>query len=830
MAKSIQRLFRPKVFRTSALAMAVALAATPGWAQPQDNRSGVIEEVIVTAQRVEESLQDTPVSVAAFSSEELEQLGVSEAGDVGRFTPNLEMRKQSASQDNYAIAIRGVASGETALAIDPTVGVYTDGVYIARSTGLAFDIVDLQRLEVLRGPQGTLFGRNTIGGAINIITQKPKGELALQQSFTYADRDYRKVRTTIDTDKFGDVAAKFSFLRSMKDGLWVSVYTGDDLGETSATALRLAVNWTPTDRVSVDYAYDKSDRESNASTQQLTQVRETYSAAAGGFNPFYGGAYYDAAEAADSPDRQGKLFIAMSGGDESSSDIDGHSVTVEWDWSDRSTVKSITSYREWKSLARGTDFGSFASPADGSLCPIAVYDITTGACGSPVPVGTLVSLFAAKRDSSQRQLSQEFQVVGTLLDERLSYNVGLYYFEEQAHEINPQTFVLPANVVAAGAESNGFFVGAHNTGKSVLLERPFFEYKTDNQSYAIYGQFTYNLMQDLDVTFGYRYTIDEKETTLTNELDSVVGDLLAAPPVIPAAAVKKTLVEDDTWENFNPSLIVDYRWNEMLSTYFKVATGYRSGGFNVRSSTSTAFREPFNEENIISYEIGWKSDLFDRRVRFNGALFHIDYEDRQIAQFEAGAGGASNTIVNAGEQKVDGFEFDVLYVPVTGLRILAGYSYLDVDVEEFITSKVDPVTGFPTNPGVNEDIAGNGSLDNTYAPQHSGMLAIEYEFAPWEIGQLMVRVDANYTDEISFHPQLNLFDESDDHYLINARATLSDIPVGGDGNFRIALWGKNLENKEYRDFGIDFGQLGFAIANYGELRSYGMDFIYEYNR
>ncbi|WP_372749057.1 TonB-dependent receptor [Litorivivens sp.] len=797
--------------RTSISVLAAVLSSTSLTvvAQPSDNRSKVIEEVIVTAQKVEESLQDTPVSVSAFGADDLAQIGVSEAKDVANFTPGLTMRKQSASQDNYAIGIRSVASGETALAIDPTVGIYQDGVYIARSTGAAFDIVDLKRIEVLRGPQGTLFGRNTIGGAINVITEKPKGEFAFRQAVSYGARDTRSYHTTVDTPAWGNVAAKMSVRTSKHDGQFESIYNGEQLGNGEAQAFRLAVNWVPSEAISVDYVYDKSDRESNTATTQISHVRSTYANPA---SPTYGGQYYVAAAAAASPDRQGKLYMTSSDSDETASDIDGHAVTVTWDWMENSTVKSISSYRDWTSLSRATQFGSF---------PVTfgtMYDLSGqfGPAFTPIPGGTLIPIFSAQRHSFQKQISQEFQVVGTLFDDYLKYNVGVYYFEEQADETNPQSFVLPTCVAASAVctPGNAAFTPAL-IGSSVLISRPAFAYATDNKSTAIYGQFTISPVADLDLTLGYRYTTDDKETTLTNGFGN--------PPAT------QTFVDDNDWSKFNPSFIADYRFSDEVSSYLRIATGYRSGGYNVRASTESDFRTPFDEENIVSYEIGVKSDLFDRKLRLNAAVYHTEYEDRQVAQFTAGSGGASTNIVNAGENVVDGFELEAVYLPFIGARVIATYGYIDVDHKEFITTKVNPVTGFPVGSS-NVDIAGNGALDNTYAPQHQGSLALEYTFAPKEWGQLTLRVDATYTDEISFHPQFNLYDESDDHHLVNARATITEIPAFMDGKLTVAAWGKNLENNEYRDFGIDFGQLGFAVVNWGELRSWGLDFIYEFNR
>lgn len=777
---------------SAALAAGATLAAGPVSAQKADNRSAEIEEVIVTAQKVEESLQDTPVSVAAFSQDDLEQIGVSEARDVAKYTPNLSMRKQTASQDNYAVAIRGVSSGETALAIDPTVGIYHDGVYIARSTGAAFDIVDLQRIEVLRGPQGTLFGRNTIGGAINIITQKPRGEFAFKQGVTYAARDSRRYHTTIDTPAIGNLAAKLSFLRTDYDGEYRSLYTGGQLGQGESNAVRFAVNWAPSESFSLDYTYDKSDRENNPNTQQLSFVRPGHVAAGGAITA-------QAAAYADS-DRISHLAVRNSDDDVAFSDIDGHSLTAEWVFSENLTVKSIASYREWDSGTVATDFGSFRSDGftvlDGSG---RFVPGSTPLAPAPIPAGVLVPMFDALRDSSQHQSSLEVQFIGNALGNSLNYIAGLYYFEEKADETNPQFFTLAGGNIGFPA------------GVDVHFGSPSFAYGTDNKSYAVFGQATYNVMTDMDVTLGLRYTEDEKETTLTNRFGATV----------------QTFTDDDSWTKFNPSLTVDYRWNEQISTYAKVATGYRSGGYNVRASSESDFRKPFDEEDIISYEIGWKSDLFNRSLRLNGAIFYLEYSDRQIAQFAAGSGGASTVIVNAGESNTTGLELEGIWQATQGLRVIASYGYLDLEYDEFITGEVNRVTGFPT--GVNRDISDVANT-NLYTPEHSASLAVEYEFAPWSFGQLRLRADAYYTDEISFHPQFDLYDESDEHHVLNARATLADIPMGNNGTLRLAAWGKNLENKEYRDFGIDFGSLGIVTNTYAPLRSWGLDIVYEFNR
>ncbi len=783
-------------------ALAVAMGSSPSIAQVADKRAASIEEVIVTARKVEESLQDTPVSVAAFSSADLEQLGASEARDVANFTPNLRMQKQSGSQDNYAMAIRGVSSGETALTIDPTVGVYMDGVYLARTTGLAFDIVDLKRIEVLRGPQGTLFGRNTIGGALNIITEKPTGEFAYKLAFGVGTRGYDRVLTSIDSPELGPVAMKFSYMKNTKERDLTSLYSGKPLGDSAGEAFRLAVRWSMSDSLALDYIYDKTDRENNANTQQLSHVRPIYADPNGAF---YGGRYYEQAAASASSERINVLPLVNTDPSETNSDIDGHTITLEWDLSEDLLVKSISNVREWQSKGRSTEFGAFPVESLGDVIDL------RGDTPTVTPVGTLVPLFSASRDNFHRQITQEFQLTGSLLDDRLNYTAGIYLFHEEATEVNPQQFVLPTAFIANAATGVPVPGPLGPAASATWLSAPF-AYDLENESQAVYGQFTYNIFTDFDVTVGLRYTKDQKESMLQNNLDG------SSDPV--------QVTSDDEWSNFSPSFSLDYRWSDQLSTYFRVANGYRSGGYNVRAQTSSAFSTPFDPEEITSYELGLKSDLLDRRLRLNMSVFRMDYTDRQIAQFEAGSGGASSVIVNAGESVTQGLEIESVFIPTPGWRIIANYGYLDVDYIEFISGPVDPVTGFSA--GDNRDVS-DEVTDNLYAPEHSAALAVEYQPAPWDIGQLTLRLEATYVDSISFHPQLFLYDQTDAYTLINARATLADIPMGA-GTLKLAAWGKNLTDKEYREFGIDFGLLGFAVNNYGEMRSAGLELVYEFNR
>lgn len=782
-------------------------------ASAQGARAEQIEEVVVTARRVEESLQDTPVSVTAFSSEDLEQIGVSEPKDMAKHAPNVTIRKQTSTNNDYTLGIRGVAEAEPALAIDPAVGLYIDEVYIARNAGMAFDIVDLKRIEVLRGPQGTLFGRNTIGGAINIITEKPRGEFSYQLQGGVGDESHDRLKATIDTPTVGGLSAKLSILNNTRDGEVRSIYGGDKLGGQRNRAYRLGLRWAGAEAWSAEYSYTRTEGSGNGNQVQLTHVRPIYADPDG---QFYGGPFYEQAAAHADPDRLSQLAQLASDPGLTEITIDGHTLHLEWEASENLTIRSITGYREFEDFTV-SEFNTFIVQNDGDV--LDGRQLETQGQVSTVPAGTFVPLFRAPRDRQHEQVTQEFQFIGGLFDDKLRFNVGLYYFQEEGFEDNPQEFVLPTALIAnfAGgglpgglADAISDIAATEGTASATFLARPFQE-GIDNKAYAAYGDFTWVVTQNFEITLGGRYTVDERFTSIRNIFD---GE-------------SKVLDAEDEWNNFNPSLTFDYRWSDEVSTYAKVATGYRSGGFNVRATTEESFKTPFDPETLTNYEVGLKSDLLARKLRLNGALFHYSYEDRQVAAFEAGTGGASSKIVNAGESTTTGLELEAIYIPWAGTRIIANYGYQDVEFKEFISGELDPVTGFPTGRG-NIDIADDAAT-NRYAPESSGSLAIEHSLDPWSFGRLTLRVDGTYTGSISFHPQLNRFDSSRAHTLFNARATLADIPVGS-GNLRLALWGKNLTNEEYRDFGIDFGILGFTVNTYAPLTSYGFDLIYAFNR
>jgi iron complex outermembrane receptor protein len=376
------------ILLTSVLLPAASALAQDAQTQPAATEPSVgLEEIVVTAQKRSENLQDTPISMAALTSAALESRGFVDINDLRAAVPGLQLAPHPNSATTSRVFIRGVGNFDDQITQDPSVAVYVDGVYIARSQGLSAEIAELDRVEVLRGPQGSLYGRNATGGAINYITRAPDlGKFGVKQTFTYGNYDQFRSRTRVNIPVGDKLAVELAYLHSQKDGFVRNLGTGvARFGDQRRDGYRAAVLWKPTDAIDVRYAYDRSDL--NDTPAYLART------------PFY------PAEA-DRP-LQGSPFVRNLQRNDARSQ--GHNLTLGWDVADSLTLKSITGYRKLKSAT--------------------YQDYFTGAFG-PFP------LITTQFDQNQKQFSQEFQAIGDALDGRLKYVLGAYYFDESANSFD----------------------------------------------------------------------------------------------------------------------------------------------------------------------------------------------------------------------------------------------------------------------------------------------------------------------------------------------------------------------------------------------------------
>lgn len=742
--------------RTVKTAIALALAGLAATANAQ------LEEVVVTAQKVEASLQDTPIAITAFTGDTLEALGATNATDIGDFAPNVSIVKTFGSAGNIRTNIRGVSTGDPSLAIDPKVGLYVDGAYIARNAGAVFDIVDLERIEILRGPQGTLWGKNTTGGAINIITQKPKGEFGFKQSFTFGNFGEFRSLTSVDTAEMGGFSAKLSYMMNDNDG-WAKNYnpeSEEELGSTDTDAYRIAVHWDVSESFYADYAYDNNQFDAVPLPLQITHIGPgatdpnivgAYDVPSG---TFYGGynPLNEMLSVLEPDDRVDRFYL--DGMSVEKTEISGHNLTLVWE-TEVMTIKSITAYRDYESSLASNDL-------DG---------------GSWQFEGESVPMFHSTNEKEQDQFSQEFQFIGSALDDRLDYVGGLFYFQEDGHEVNPWDAMFYVN----------------DPGRPVLLRgigpAAGSFYSIDNESMAAFGQMKYYINDAWDVTLGLRYTQDEKEIKILDDDPRIDG----------------THTASDDWNEFTTDLVVGWQLNDDIRFYGKRAEGYNAGVYSLGAlnhsdyTDFTVFDTPADPEEITSWELGMKSEWLDRTLRVNVATYFNENDNLQITEVVNGV----RTVRNSGENESYGFELDFVALLGESFTIDGAYGYRKTDYDE------KPDYG-------RSDGKSNGRLSLVYGTETG-------------IGYLSARVDTTYTDAQNFSS--SPYGNSEDRTLIGARIGLSEIELGDYGQLRTAIWGRNLTDEEYKEYGQDLGSnqgLGYAGNSFGSPRTYGIDITYEY--
>jgi iron complex outermembrane receptor protein len=683
--------------------------ASPGLAQgaaPDDGAAepAVIEEIVVTARRRAENLQETPISISAFTAEGLEARQIQQIDGIAQLTPNLVFESSSpiaGSSSSATMFIRGVGQANSVPTVDLGVGLYVDGVYLARSVGGLVDLLDVERIEVLRGPQGTLFGRNTIGGAISITTAKPDGVPAGEASLLYGTDDRVIARGSVNVPLADNLFAKISGGYEVQDG-YVKRPAGEDTGDKDRLAGRLALRWEPTYNVTVDLAFDGTRERTNGAAFVLSDV--VPSAAF----PSFSNLVLNAPTCAIGPDPLnsppalpacfGPHWIS-SGLDEDYSDEAAYSNLDLWGVSSVVTVdlgavelKSITAYRDLES--------AFILDQD----------------HTPVDIARVIT------DYTQWQFSQELQLVGASFDDRLDWVVGAYYFTEQADDRQRVTF--PVADFISGGDNN-------------------------NESLAGFAQATLALTDVLDLTAGLRYTQDTKRF---RPQQPILSTVLPFPPgtlILPdVEAVRK-------FDKWTPMVNLSYQVTPDFMAYATYSQGFKSGGFT-QSVFPPIFPAPgqdaaevvpsFEPETVEVYEGGFKSDLLDRRLRLNGALFRTSYDNVQITVQNV---SVAPIILNAAAARIWGAELEAQAVPVDGLTLEAGLGWLDAKYLE-------------TAPGAQV------TVDHALlkAPEWSGSAGISYAIKAGPDWEITPRLDyayrsGTYNDAINspqaYQPGFSLF-------------------------------------------------------------------------
>jgi len=626
---------KPSTARFNRTSMRLAQASSPR-ATPAGsgatNEPPAIEEVIVTAQRREERLQDVPLSISAIGGEQLELFGAVNSLALNAMAPNVTVRQGTAGIGNAIIAIRGSSTGYAPLWMDPAIAIYLNGVYLGKSASNTIDMSNVERVEVLRGPQGTLFGRNTEGGAINFITRKPTGVFDGSVTAELGNFDRRSAHFRVDFPKFGIASLSLAARKEQSDG-WARNLTGPDLGAIDNDFVNLSANLDFTDSFTAAYDFVYSNAERTPNVQSIYALDGWTGAFPSVFGPLIGGAIEDAFSpyvVTSRPDR-----TSTNGPNIADQKDAFHALTLSYQIADRDSLKYIAAYRKFDLIA--------ALDIDGTP----LESIT------PAPGLTWGLNTDYENHQDYKQHSHELQWTGER--DRFNYVFGLYYFRDDGEHGSRQNFAL------FGAAPQRADFGA------------------ETRAVAAFGQVDYRLSDHWTATIGARYTEEKKSGWTHRYRTNGFGGPFVAD-IFPRVSYSTDF--SDT----SPMAALSYKPNADLNFYARVAKGFKSGGFS-SELTDPRVSDPFKPQKVISTEVGLKSMLLGGRALANLALFQNKLTDQQLNQLLPGT--TQSWIENAGKSTYRGAELEVTFKISNDWQMQLAYGYLDAKFDKYIDNALN---------------------------------------------------------------------------------------------------------------------------------------------
>lgn len=780
-----------KVLMTTVAWGAVGMAMLAGGAAAQTpGESKVLqglEEIVVTAERREASQQTVPVAVTTLSEGLLERQQIRSIAALDQIVPNIVMNPNTGTSSASKIFLRGVGEDESFFTADTPVGIYVDDVYVARQTGAMFDLYDIERLEVLRGPQGTLYGRNTSAGAVKLVSKKPQlGEYRAQVDATLGSYELREFRASANIPIGDMVAFQIAGISKVRDGYTNNVFNNTAVNDQDVQGFRGSLLVAPTDRLSVLLVGDVIREDSTPGYPTPLRIDRTGTPVRPTSQPVLG-----------------DLYATNSDIDNPINNLDqnGLSATIEFAATDTLTLKSITAFRELLNL--------LYLDADGDVLR------------APTPGVVPPARFHLFQDQAQWQASQEFQATGTALDGRLSFVAGAFYFFEWNDQQTKSVIGIPA-LIPAGVPTGRFDLT--NTADETL--------KTT--SYAAYGSATYDVTEQLSLTVGLRWTEETKRYTNVVLLPSGQQQVvclgptrltqLAAAPCTAAQTAGGGLTFangsgfEATWNDWTPRFVVDYQWTDGILTYVSAAKGFKGGTTSGRTTSATEnfARLIGDPETNWSYEAGLKADWLDNRLRTNIAVFHNEYKGLQFG-VSLPSGGFGR--INAGDATIQGLEIEATAVPVEGLEIFGSAGFLEGEYDKWSAALTTcAAQGLTT---LDQLL----NLDLKQAPDWSYRVGFNYSYDAGATGVFSIGADYSAKDD-HFNNLCNSRGIAvQDYEFMNAQASWESP----DGRWLVQLAGKNITDSEVFNGGFDFASsLGFASAYMYPPAIYSVSLRYKY--
>ena len=854
-----------KKLSNSLLAMTVGLTGMMASGHALAQGARVVDNIVVTAQKREESLQDVPISISAFDAEALETRDIDGFADLSQFSPGLVTYPAAANSNGFRVFVRGIGTGDPQHGLDSKAAMYVDGVYLGKIIGLAFDSPDLERAEVLKGPQGSLYGRNAVAGAINLISAKPNpDEYFGKFSVGVGSFGKRKAEGYVNVPINDTSAFRVSAYYDVNDGWVDNKGIGENFAASDKTGYRFSYLNDVSDRLTISAAVDYTETENTPLYYQSMPETEFPGVSSFGF------------EGVVTP-KSGRSDTANTLSETGRGTLDqlGVSIVADYEINDNHNMKINIGYREQDgsravqllpdvNQIEAFDMTTFTAGLNAVVggFPFGTggyTDIITGLGAGQSPTGfipfrndfytfmaqeatTMYGSPSSTGPDDHSQYSFEVTFTGSLMDDKVDYTAGLYYFDEDTatnrdldggyrlltdaswlsdaaaalEACDPSIYASlpPADqglALVAGC-TNAFANARQSSAQPLIIE---------TQAMAAYAQLTYHVQDNLRVTGGLRISDEEKDGT-QQPLSPGLGDNLnLLGQVIPRN------IASTSFDSVDPTIIVEYDATDDLMIYASRTESFRAGGFNETASAlpdaTLGYGEDFvfQPEEITAYELGFKSEFLEGRARLNGAVYYYELDDEQFNVPKDPILATSRAIVNTASE-YQGAEIDFVYLLGENFTFSGNVAYTEVESE----ATVNPYLCIPAGQteGIQCSLAPAGSPNvidlreqPIGAPEWAYTLAVDYQNQLTDRMDMRVHVDVSHKDE-----RIASQDEMlDAHDIVNANVRF-DYELSNGKNAFLNFWARNVFDQSYRIDGIGFRPIAYDVYVFGEPRSVGM--------
>jgi len=751
-----------QVMKVSAVALTVsALFSGGAWAQEK------VEEVVVTAQKREQKIQDVPISITAITAKAIEDRDVESVADLNGLAPNLRTSTAPTTSLTITANMRGIGQGQPAIWGDPAVGIYVDGAFVGKNTGAMIDVIDLERIEVLRGPQGTLFGRNTQAGAINFISRKPLGSLAVNANLEVGNYGMQSTRVGLELPKAGPLSLGMAVKREKRDGLVDDLNNpgSDGFGSKDRTSARLSAKLDLSKDAVINYMFDHTDIDETPRVLTLSSLGN-------GGSTNYGLNFFSRlpSNGASIVSSQYQTSVPAAKGYEylQAVKVKGHRLLADFNLAPNLTLKYIGSYRDMEY----SDFSDYGA-------------------GYAANLATVIPMYVGGQDTTYDNQSHEIQLVGS--SDRLRYVLGYYRFKEEGASITKNFGIIAGN------------------GQS----RSRAAYELTTEATGLFGQVDFDLTKEFTLTAGLRSTTEDKYGSGRTLAGGATTPWEQITFVVPGSAGTGRA----EFKKNTPVLALGYKLDAETNLYARYAVGYRSGGFNVQSNSPADRYEP---ETSKSIEAGVKRVFANGRGILNIAVFSTTVEDAQ--QSVLPPGGITPKFLNAAEASIRGLEIDGTMRLAGDWTANFGYGFTNAKFDSFDNAGVDigDLVAYPGTPKHNFNVNLLGTIAKTSIGRLRALADVTYQAKSYAIVATPGKPAGQpggtslWATEVASLKSL---------LMVNGKLMLSDIQAG-QGRAEAYLWVKNALDKRQENYRLN---LGFVVSAWTEPRTLGLGVTYKFD-